>query len=138
MSTYTYDKPKRTVDLPLADMGPRLIALIIDSMILGTVGGVGWARGHGAGFGIGILIGLAYHWFFLTQNNGQTIGKLLMGIRVVKLNGEPIQTTDVLLRYFGYWLNSAIFGLGWLWALWDQDRQGWHDKLANTIVVRAR
>jgi uncharacterized RDD family membrane protein YckC len=37
----------------------------------------------------------------------------------------------------GYTLNTLIMMLGWLWALWDSNQQGWHDKLAKTIVVKA-
>ena len=138
MTTY-YEKPKRAVDAPLAGIETRFLALIIDSMILGAVAGAGWfGTRSGAGAGLGFFVGLAYQWFFLTQNGGQTIGKMLMGIRVVKLSGEPLQAGDAILRYLGTYLNSAVFMLGWLWATWDENRQGWHDKLANTIVVKAR
>jgi uncharacterized RDD family membrane protein YckC len=139
MTTY-YEKTKRAtdVDAPLASIESRFIALIIDSMVLGAVTSAGWlGTRSGAGAGLGFFVGLAYQWFFLTQNHGQTIGKMLMGIRVVKLSGEPLQATDAILRYLGTYLNSAIFMLGWLWAAWDENRQGWHDKIANTIVVKA-
>lgn len=139
MTTYTYEKPKRSMsDAPLAELGPRLIALFVDTMILGMIGGAGAAGAKGPGFIVGLLIGIAYHWFFLTQNNGQTLGKMLMGIRVVKVTGEPLTATDVVLRYLGYWLNSAVFAIGWFWAAFDENRQGWHDKIAGTIVVQAR
>lgn len=138
MTTLYGEKPKRTLDAPLADLWPRLIALIIDNFILGLVAGAGWFGSRsGAGAGLGFLIGLAYQWFMLTQNNGQTIGKMIMHVRVVKVNGEPLSAGDVVLRYLGYYLNSIAFGLGWLWAMFDENRQGWHDKLAGTIVVRA-
>ncbi len=139
MTTY-YEKPKRdAIDAPLASIESRFVALIIDSMFLGAVAGAGWFGSRsGAGAGLGFFVGLAYQWFFLTQNHGQTIGKMLMGIRVVKLNGEPLQATDAILRYLGTYLNSAVLMLGWLWATWDEDRQGWHDKIAHTIVVKAR
>lgn len=140
MTTYA-EKPKRhaTFDMPLASIESRFMALIIDSMILGAVAGAGFlgAR-NGAGGGLGLIVGLAYQWFFMTQNGGQTIGKMLMGIRVVKANGEPLRASDAILRYLGYYLNSAIMMIGWLWATWDDDRQGFHDKLAGTLVVKAK
>lgn len=142
MTTYdTNEKAKRgfAADFELADLGTRLIALIIDNIVLAIVAGAGWFGSRSAAGGVlGFLLGLAYQWFFLTQNNGQTIGKSLMSIRVVKTNGAPLTGTDVILRYLGYYLNSAVFMLGWLWAAFDADRQGWHDKLASTLVVRAR
>ena len=138
MTTY-YEKPKRAIDAPLASIESRFVALIIDSMLLGAVAGAGWfGTRHGAGAGLGFFVGLAYQWFFLTQNSGQTVGKMLMGIRVIKTSGEPLQATDAILRYLGTYLNSAVLMLGWLWATWDENRQGWHDKIANTIVVKAR
>ncbi len=123
----------------LADVGTRFIALIIDSILLGIIGGViGVILGRADTGGIfGFIIGVLYQWYFLTQQNGQTPGKKLVGIRVIKVNGEPLQFTDVLLRYVGYFLNTLIIFLGWIWALFDSNRQGWHDKLAGTYVIRA-
>lgn len=140
MSTYTYtEKPKRATDYTLADLGARLVALVIDSLILGMVAGAGYIGSrHGGGAVVGFLIGVAYQWFFLTRNNGQTLGKMLMGIRVVKTNGAPLTATDAALRYVGYYINTALMMLGWLWAAFDADRQGLHDKLAGTIVIHAR
>ncbi|MFO7320399.1 MAG: RDD family protein [Chloroflexota bacterium] len=100
--------------------------------------GAGWFGSRsGAGAGLGFLIGLAYQWFMLTRNNGQTIGKMVMNIRVVKTNGMPLTAGDVIVRYIGYYINTALYGLGWFWAAFDGQRQGWHDKLAGTVVVRA-
>jgi uncharacterized RDD family membrane protein YckC len=86
---------------------------------------------------VGFLIGVGYQWYFLTQNNGQTPGKRLMNIRVIKVSGEPLTAVDVVIRYIGYFINTAILLLGWIWAFFDANHQGWHDKLAGTYVVRA-
>jgi uncharacterized RDD family membrane protein YckC len=123
----------------LADIGDRAFALLIDSMILSLVGGI-FGFGTASLFGgslIGLLIGVAYQWYFLTQRGGQTPGKMLMNIRVIKADGSPISDADAIVRYIGYLINSPILLLGWLWATWDGKNQGWHDKLANTYVVRA-
>ncbi|NDJ60843.1 MAG: RDD family protein, partial [Chloroflexi bacterium] len=86
---------------------------------------------------ISFIIGLGYNWFFWTQWNGQTPGKRLMNIRVIKANGEPLTFTDSLLRYVGYYINTFLLMIGWIWAIFDSNRQGFHDKLASTYVVRA-
>jgi uncharacterized RDD family membrane protein YckC len=39
------------------------------------------------------------------------------------------------MRYIGYFIDSFVFGLGWIWAAFDPERQAWHDKLARTYVV---
>jgi uncharacterized RDD family membrane protein YckC len=122
----------------LADVGTRVIALIIDSLILATLGGIiGAGSGFllGGGF-MGFLLGVAYQWYFLTQQNGQTLGKTIMNIRVIKTDGSKISDSDAVLRYIGYYINSAVLMLGWIWALASENNQGWHDMIANTYVVK--
>ena len=121
----------------LAGIGTRLLALIIDSIIWGWITGllVGWLGITGGG--ISFFVGGLYNWFFWTRYDGQTPGKRLMNIRVVKIDGTEITDIDAAIRYFGYTVNSFLMGLGWLWALIDDRNQGWHDKLATTVVVKA-
>ena len=69
---------------------------------------------------------------------GQTLGKMIIGTRVVKPNGDLLGWRDALLRAFGYILNGFTFGIGFAWLLVDDKRQGWHDKIAKTIVVKIR
>lgn len=120
-----------------AGIGQRLIAIIIDSILLGIVSGIIVAIVGDVGAIGGFLIGVAYQWYFLTQNKGQTPGKVLLGIRVVKANGAPLSAIDVVIRYIGYYINTFFIFIGWLWAVWDGNHQGWHDKLAGTYVVKA-
>lgn len=123
----------------LADMGDRFIALIIDSIIISILGGIiGAGSGNlfTGGSAIGFLIGVGFQWYFLTQNNGQTPGKIMMNIRVIKVDGTPISDADAVLRYVGYLVNSPVLMLGWIWAFIDSNNQGWHDKLAKTYVVK--
>jgi uncharacterized RDD family membrane protein YckC len=122
----------------LAGIGERVIALIVDNMLLGVIAGIFGVRGGlWAGGTMALIVGVAYHWFFLTRYNGQTPGKMLLGIRVISQNGGKLSDLDAILRYLGYYLNSIILSLGWIWALFDAKHQGWHDKLARTYVVSA-
>jgi uncharacterized RDD family membrane protein YckC len=132
----TYEK-RKTGYYDLADVGTRLFALIIDGFILGLITGVLFSLISTPGAFGGALVGVAYQWYFLTQNDGQTPGKRIMGIKVVRKDGAPLDAATIIVRYVGYYINSFLFGIGWLWAFWDADRQGIHDKLAGTIVVRA-
>ncbi len=141
--TIDYDKPKNdyvtsTTSYELAGTGRRFIALIIDSIVFSIVGGIIGLNLDliGGGF-ISIILGAGYQWYFLTQHNGQTIGKMLLNIRVIKVDGSKINDADAIMRYIGYLINSPIILLGWLWAFWDDNRQGWHDKIARTYVVKA-
>ncbi len=82
-----------------------------------------------------IVIFLSYFLFFWTYS-GQTPGNKVMRIKVIDVYGETISSNQALLRLIiGYNVNIISYGLGFLWAIWDTDRQGWHDKIAKTYVV---
>jgi uncharacterized RDD family membrane protein YckC len=81
----------------------------------------------------------AFNFILLAGRAGQTIGKRLVGIRIVQEDGTPASYVSVLLRHFvGYTLSALVGFLGFLWVIWDSKHQGWHDKIARTIVVLAR
>ena len=120
----------------LADLGTRLFAIFIDGIILGILMGIVFGTTEEAAWGINFVMTLAYNWFFLTQWEGQTPGKRLMGIHVVKADGSRITSTDALIRATGYFLDTMILSIGWLWALFDEQKRGWHDMLAGTVVVK--
>jgi uncharacterized RDD family membrane protein YckC len=64
-----------------------------------------------------------------------TIGKRLMNIKVTDVNYSRIDTGTAVIRYVSKYLSTAILLLGYIWVLFDDRRQGWHDKLANTFVI---
>ena len=67
---------------------------------------------------------------------GQTAGMRILGIYIVRVDGQPFTMKHAAVRHLiGYPLSMASFFLGFLWMLWDPRQQGWHDKLARTIVV---
>jgi len=63
-------------------------------------------------------------------------GKCCGGLKVVRVNGEPLGFARALLRWAGYLPSSLVFGLGFLWIAWDRNKQAWHDKIAGTRVIR--
>ena len=65
-----------------------------------------------------------------------TPGKLLLKIRIVdaKTGGKP-STVQWLIRYIGYYVSAFVFMLGFIWVGFDRRKQGWHDKLASTVVI---
>jgi uncharacterized RDD family membrane protein YckC len=81
-----------------------------------------------------VLIAAIYYIFFWTML-GQTPGKMLLGLRIVSTEGNAITFWQALRRYIGYYISAIAFYMGFLWVLLDNRRQGWHDKLAGTIVV---
>ena len=67
---------------------------------------------------------------------GTTVGGLIVRIRVVRLDGRPLDVPTALVRSLGSFLSVAVLGLGYFWCAWDPERQTWHDKLAGTAVVQ--
>ena len=66
---------------------------------------------------------------------GATIGKWLLGLRVVRADGYPPTFVRSLIRFVGYGLSAIVFFLGYLWVLFDNERRAWHDELAGTWVI---
>ncbi len=120
----------------LAGFVPRVIALFIDGIIISIITGALAGIGSTLGGGLGILIDLAYYWYFWTRNNGQTPGKMVMNIRVIKIDGSALEDGDAIARFIGYIISCVVLCLGFIWVLFDEKNQGWHDKMAGTYVVK--
>jgi uncharacterized RDD family membrane protein YckC len=144
-----------------ASAGQRLIAYIIDNIIIGFVVSLFYVLGFvilaggasvdangnatlgaGAGIGaliflVGVIVGILWKPFFWSRG-GQTPAYKILGMRVVRArDGGPISFGTGILRLIGYAVSSFIFYLGFIWILFDAQKQGWHDKLANTVVIQA-
>lgn len=77
-----------------------------------------------------------YFWLF-TGIKGQTLGKMAVGIKVVNAEGYmPGLGTAALREVVGKFISIIALYLGFLWVIWDGRKQGWHDKIANTYVVK--
>jgi uncharacterized RDD family membrane protein YckC len=65
-----------------------------------------------------------------------TPGKLLFDCDIVdRYTGQSINFKQAILRYVGYFIALLPVGLGFFWIIWDKRKQGWHDKIAGTVVV---
>lgn len=66
-----------------------------------------------------------------------TPGKMLVSAKIVDAKtGQPASTGQLIGRYFAYIVSTLPLMLGFIWIAFDPRKQGWHDKLAGTIVVR--
>jgi len=82
------------------------------------------------------ILTFGFYILMWVNNDGATPGKQLMGIKIVKSDGSKIGYPSAILRsVFGYTLSSVVSSLGFLWVIWDKKKQGWHDKIANTVVI---
>jgi uncharacterized RDD family membrane protein YckC len=125
---------------PRASFGRRLGALLLDGLVLAVawiplaiIGGVA----HAGWIFIFILpIFVFYEIYFHGNASGQTPGKKWMGIRVVDFaTGGPIGYGRSTLRMIGRYISGIPCYLGYFWMLWDKEKQCWHDKMANDVVV---
>jgi uncharacterized RDD family membrane protein YckC len=84
------------------------------------------------------LLGLVY-FIILTVLYGQTLGKMICGIKVVRTDEKPNSWGSIILREtIGKLVSGIVLLLGFIWAAFDKRKQGWHDKMANTYVVKTR
>jgi uncharacterized RDD family membrane protein YckC len=83
------------------------------------------------------LLVLATYGAVMWKLKASTIGGIICGLQVVRLDGRPIDWPTAIVRALGCFLSLAIVGLGFLWIAIDSERQSWHDKIAGTVVVRA-
>jgi uncharacterized RDD family membrane protein YckC len=73
------------------------------------------------------------------RRSSATPGKMLIHARIVDAaSGAPPSTRQLVVRYLGYFVSTIPLLLGLLWVGWDPRKQGWHDKLAGTVVVRPK
>jgi len=84
---------------------------------------------------LSFLISAGYFVIFWATT-GQTLGKMALGIKVISTDGTPVSWGKAILRYIGYIVSGLVFSLGFIWVAFDAKRQGWHDKIASTYVVR--
>ncbi|HJV08371.1 MAG TPA: RDD family protein [Acidimicrobiales bacterium] len=122
---------------PRASFGTRFLAVLIDVVLLGVVGGIlSLILGRTLGSVVNLILGLAYYGYLEGSPSGQTVGKRVMNIRVIDFaGGGAIGPGRALLRYVGRILSSIPCLLGYFWMLWDSEKQTWHDKIATTVVV---
>jgi len=86
---------------------------------------------------LGSIAFISFSYFVLswTLTAGQSPGKLLIGVRIVPLDGSRITLWRAIVRYFAFLLSALILFIGLLWVLVSSRRQGWHDKIARTCVI---
>lgn len=120
---------------PRASFGERLIAAIIDGVVVGLATGILGRIGI-LGSIVGFVVSYGYYVYLEGSPSGQTIGKRAMSIRVVGMQtGQTIGYAGAFIRVIGKIVSSIACLLGYLWMLWDPEKQTWHDKFADSVVV---
>jgi uncharacterized RDD family membrane protein YckC len=150
----------------LAGWWSRVGAALIDGLIIGIVAiillaifGLGFAASDDSDSGVGALIvasivstiafavaALLYAPLMMAKTNGKTLGRMAVGNRVVRANGQPMTLGWAMLREVAIKMllvgivNSVTFGLAGLldvlWPLWDDENRALHDFLVDTRTVK--
>jgi uncharacterized RDD family membrane protein YckC len=116
--------------LPRAGFWIRMAALLLDMILLGIV----LAMLHHGGPTMPLL--LAAYGAVMWKLKGTTIGGIVCGLKVVRLDDREIDWATAIVRALGCFLSLAVVGLGFIWVAFDDEKQSWHDKIAGTTVVR--
>lgn len=119
------------VAAPRAGFWIRIGALAIDAILIGVL----LHRLHDP---VNMeLIVLAIYGAVMWKLKSSTIGGIICGLQVVRLDGREIDWATAIVRALSCFLSLVVAGLGFIWIAVDQEKQSWHDKIAGTVVVRA-
>ena len=125
---------------PKASFWERMGAAFLDIVVVGVITGIahgplGFMLAFVSGPPVFFIVALAY-FTGLWAWKGTTIGGIVLKLHVVRCDGRPVTFLAALVRGLAAALSVIVLFLGFLWIAWDHDKQGWHDKIAGTIVVR--
>jgi uncharacterized RDD family membrane protein YckC len=120
----------------------RFVAIFIDGIIIAIVNSLLAAllgASTGSRGGLQTVLGALYYIYFWSGNSpwpGQTVGNKLLNIRVIRTDGSNLTLVQALIRYVGLLISIIVIFIGVIWAAFDPNKQGWHDKIADTYVVK--
>lgn len=120
----------------------RFLGALVDGILLSIVGAILSFLPNPQIYGpyslLSLVIAGAYFGYLHSTRAGQTVGQRLCGIRLVNAaDAGQVAPGPALLRWAMSYVSGIPFLLGYLWMLWDPQKQTWHDKVASTYVVKA-
>jgi uncharacterized RDD family membrane protein YckC len=131
-ATHVPVPPHITAAMPRAGFWIRMVALLLDVLLVGFVMALLHPLGH-----FHILI-LAIYGAVMWKLRGTTVGGIVCDLHVVRLDGRPVDWETAIVRALGCFLSLFVVFLGFIWIAFDANGQAWHDKIAGTVVVRAK
>lgn len=125
--------------MPRAGFWIRLAALVLDVILIGVIcsflSGI-FPRGSHVQIHADMLPVLAFYGALMWKLKGTTIGGIVFGLKVVRLDGRELDWGIAIVRALGCFVSLIVIGLGFIWVAIDGEKQSWHDKIAGTTVVR--
>jgi uncharacterized RDD family membrane protein YckC len=119
--------------LPRAGFWIRFAASLLDFIMIAVTCGILDLMHRGPG---PLFIGLAAYSAVMWKLKGTTIGGIICGLKLVRLDDRPIDWGVAIVRSLSGFLSLFAAGLGFIWVAFDNDRQSWHDKIAGTTIVK--
>jgi uncharacterized RDD family membrane protein YckC len=121
--------------LPRAGFWIRFAAALLDFLIIGIATALldNVANFDGPGF---LFFSLAAYSVVMWKTKGTTIGGVICGLKVVRLDDRPLDWGVAIVRALTGFLSFFVAGLGFIWVAFDEEKQSWHDKVAGTTIVR--
>jgi uncharacterized RDD family membrane protein YckC len=120
----------------------RTGAYILDSIIAFIGGAIGYFVGSIVDASLGLLlyyvIAIGYFVYFWSAGGGQTLGMKALNLKVVRTDGSQLTIMQAVIRYIGVIVASIPLCIGLIWVAFDENKQGWHDKIAGTYVIRTK
>ena len=125
---------------PRAGFWERMGAAFLDMVAVGFITGfahrpLGFMLSFLDGPPVFFIVALAY-FAGLWAWKGTTLGGIVLKLQVVRHDGGPLTFLVALVRGLAAAFSAVVFFLGFFWIGWDREKQGWHDKIAGTVVVR--
>jgi uncharacterized RDD family membrane protein YckC len=114
---------------PRGTFWERIAAALLDVVLIGLLSRLAYV---GA---LWPVVALCYFAAMWTWKN-TTIGGIVLGLKVTRVDGQPVTFTVALIRSLAAAFSVVVLFLGFLWIAWDPEKQGWHDRIAGTVVVR--
>jgi len=140
-----------TTDLEYVGFWARVGASIVDTILVAIIIAPVLTAIYGSGYWLDdriikgpadvllnyVLPAIAIVLFWMARQ--ATPGKMLIGAKIVdaRTGGKPT-TRQLIVRYLGYYVSTIPLLMGLIWVAFDPRKQGWHDKLAGTVVVRSK
>ena len=128
------------VSLPRAGFWIRLAALLLDVIIVALIcsllSGM-FSEGSHIRIKADLLPALAIYGAVMWKLKGSTVGGIVCGLKVIRLDDRPLDWGTTIVRALACFLSLFVMGFGFIWIVFDDQRQSWHDKIAGTTVVRA-
>jgi uncharacterized RDD family membrane protein YckC len=130
--------PPITAAMPRAGFWVRMGALFLDILLVGFATSLLHPFGNGHMLGDFHIVVLAIYGAVMWKLRGTTVGGIVFDLHVVRVDGRPVDWETAIVRALGCFLSLCVVFLGFIWIAFDHNRQAWHDKIAGTVVVRAK